>query len=209
MLHRNSHILTELRSNPMPLWPYSSPSGGGGAIRYFVLAEDVEALPVMSWKGKLNETTGAIELIDGQTIPFELWYWEDVIRSPKKARAGYGGLYSQIGGKKTFVNGPCINDCSTSASITADPPDGEVDASYAYTVVFTGLDGSGVSATNLPDGLSIDSGTGDITGTPTTAGEKWVTFTGTSSSGSCPVTRIKKIVIAESSGLGGGTGDPV
>ena len=61
------------------------------------------------------------------------------------------------------------------AAITVNPatlPNGTVGVAYSQTVSATGGNGSytfSVSAGSLPAGLSLNAGTGAITGTPTTA----------------------------------------
>lgn len=180
-------------------------SSGSGMIKYFVLAEDAAGNPVYAWEGELTEGSGSITPLAGQTKPFQLHYWLNVLSSPKRAKAGYAGIYSRDNkGRDVFVNGPCIDGCQTTASIDpGSPPDGEVDVAYTHSVTISGLDGDGVSAFGLPDGLVIDSGTGEITGTPTTAGTYYVTFTGDSDDETpCPITRIAKFIIAEGDGGG-------
>lgn len=184
-----------------------SPSGGS-AISYFVLAEDAAGMPVYAWDGLLDESSGTITADPDATEPFELFYWQNVLRSPKQAKAGYAGIYSRDNaGRDVFVGGTCIDGCQTDSTITpGTPPDGTVGTAYSHTVGVTGLSEDGISASGLPPGLAIDSETGAITGTPTTAGTYWVTLTGNSDdTPPCPLTRIVRIVIAES---GGPTPDP-
>jgi Putative Ig domain len=172
---------------------------GGSDVRYFVLAEDAVEIPVYAYPGELNETTGDIDIV-ADTDPFELYYSNQCLSSPDRAQSGYSGHYgTDDGGRKIFTFGPCISGCTTSASITpGTPPAGTVGVAYSHTVTKSGLNGSGIAATGLPAGLSINSGTGAITGTPTTAGTYWVAFTGTSTdTPACNLTRVAKIVIAE------------
>ena len=61
------------------------------------------------------------------------------------------------------------------------------------------------SAAGLPAGLSINSSTGLITGTPTTAGTSTVTVTATDTTGASGTTSFSWTVNAASSGGGGGT----
>jgi len=177
--------------------------GGGSSIKYFVLAEDAAGNPVMFWEGELIEGSGAIVPREDAEVPLELHYWLSVLSSPKQAKAGYAGIYStDTEGRNVFVAGPCVSGCQTDSSISpGEPMDGEVDVPYEHTVGVTGLGEDGISASGLPPGLAIDSETGEITGTPTQAGEYWVTLTGDSDDDPpCPITRIVRIVI------GGGDG---
>lgn len=129
---------------------------------------------------------------------FELYFHSQLLSSPKVARAGYKGMYGiDDEGRDSFIGNPCIVSCTTTATI--DPSsltDSTVGAAYSGTVEVSDLNASGVTATNLPDGLSINATTGEITGTPTTAGESVVLFSGADSVG-CTITVAKKIVISE------------
>ena len=65
----------------------------------------------------------------------------------------------------TIVSGPGLS--------FAAPPDGEVGATYSYTLTASGGTGPyawSVSSGALPAGITLDSSTGKLSGTPTTAG---------------------------------------
>jgi len=67
------------------------------------------------------------------------------------------------------------------SSLTASTP---VNQSFTYTVTASGTGPITYNATNLPVGLSFDTGTHQITGTPTTAGTYNIALTATNSAGS-------------------------
>lgn len=75
-------------------------------------------------------------------------------------------------------------------------PDGTVATPYSYTYVATGAPSPtfSVTAGTLPTGLTLDSATGVLSGTPTTAGT--FTFTVTASNGTQPdVSTLESVVI--------------
>nr|CAX83994.1 uncharacterized protein [uncultured bacterium] len=80
-----------------------------------------------------------------------------------------------------------INHAPTAAGGTLSPPNGQVGTSYTYPLpanTFTDQDSGDTiaySASGLPAGLSINSGTGAISGNPTLAGTYNVTITATDS----------------------------
>ena len=204
----HGHIFTPFNHNPIMTWPYNWPGSGGGSIRYFVLAEDAAAMPVYAWPGVLLVPSGDILVDIDATEPFELYHWMDVLRSPKQAKAGYAGVYgTDDSGRSVFLNGPCIGGCQTDSSISpGEPMDGEVGEPYTHAVGSSGLGEGGISASGLPPGLTINTETGVIAGTPTQAGEYWVTLMADSNdSPPCPITRIVRITIGESEPGGGGS----
>ena len=170
------------------------PSVGGGA-KGFVLAEDANVSGrgyVYAFPGIINETTGDIEQ-DGD-VPFKLWNWQSIISSPKYAKAGYAGVRSS---NNWFLNGPCISGCQADGSIALDSiPAGEVGTAYSHTITGSAIDESTIDVDNLPDGLTYDSMTQEISGTPTTAGTTLITITATSDN-ACTITNIFELVVTE------------
>jgi len=100
----------------------------------------------------------------------------------------------------TVVDGP---------SITSDPlPGGEVGAAYDTTPAATGGSGDltwSVTDGTLPDGLSLDPSTGEITGTPTTSGTS--TFTLVATDGASQIgTQSESVTVIDSPTI---TSDPL
>lgn len=189
---------TPIQQNPWPVWPYAGPGGGKGGGGAFVLAEDCTGPGfVYAWPATFNAESGATTITPGSK-PFKLGHQESTLFTPKPAKAGYKGQWKSIDGQRVFDFGPCIDGCQTSSSISpGSPPDGEVGTAYTHTVSVSGLNEDGVSSPNLPPGLTINSSTGEITGTPTTAGTYFVVFTADSNDDpACPLTRMTKITIA-------------
>jgi autotransporter-associated beta strand protein len=71
-------------------------------------------------------------------------------------------------------NAPTISSATTT--------NGPVGTAFSYTITATGSP-TGYNATGLPSGLNVNTGTGIITGTPTTNGTFLVTISATNSSG--------------------------
>ncbi|MBQ7576870.1 MAG: putative Ig domain-containing protein [Synergistaceae bacterium] len=67
---------------------------------------------------------------------------------------------------------------------TSYPPDGTLNVYYSSTITASGGSITWSMSGNVPPGLSIDSSTGTISGTPTTAGSYTFTVTATNSAGS-------------------------
>lgn len=171
----------------------SEPSEG---IKYFVLAADATSCPVWAYRARMQNDGTIVANDPAET--FELYFHNQLLSAPKVARAGYSGQYGlDDEGRDSFLGNPCIISCTTSAVINPSSlPNSTVGAAYTGTVSVSGLNATGVTATNLPPGLTINSTTGAVTGTPTTAGEYVAIFSG-ADSGGCRSSVAKKITITE------------
>jgi hypothetical protein len=79
-----------------------------------------------------------------------------------------GGAFGEGG---TFGEGGAFNEVFMGSGV-GEP--------YSFVPTVVGIDPGSITATGLPPGLSINSTTGEISGTPTEAGSFGVTVTGTS-----------------------------
>jgi hypothetical protein len=173
----------------------------GSPDPWFILAEDIESASqeeVLVWFGKLE--TGVVPIIDDAFEDPETLINVGFCLSPigKFARAGYYGKMQPEGDRWVPVaTYGCLSACTPAEESNLPQPeftDATVDEEFTFTIEITG-DITDVNCSNLPDGLTFDSETLQITGTPTTAGYKWVTVTGTS--GGCTVTKLAKLTVLE------------
>ena len=197
--------LVELRWNPINGRYYALPPaiafGVGGPIDYFVLAEDASPLTgrayMYAYRGDISESTSDINVavIDDTVTRFKLYHWNRILKITKYAKAGYSGICSRdVKGRMAFVNGACVTGCQADGSITLDLPDGEVGVAYSHTMTGTTIDTSTIDVTGLPDGLTYDSLTQEISGTPTESGLFVLIITATSNNG-CEITNAFELTI--------------
>jgi len=175
----------------------------GGSDQWFILAEDIAAEDQETVKVWLGELSGAsIIETEGQETPLDLVNVNFCL-SPEAgfARAGFAGRMgaNPDGDGRLVIRSTygCINSCSIPEGYDIEQPEfDDATEGDAYTFTLT-LDGTidDLVATNLPDGLTLDPDTGEISGTPTTAGEKWVRITGTA--GGCTITRLALLTVLE------------
>lgn len=193
----------ELRWNPIAgrYYALGSGGGGGGAIDYFVLAEDASPLTgrayMYAYRGDISLTTSDInvEIIDDASTMFKLYHWDRILKVTKYAKAGYSGICSHdVKGRMVFVNGGCVDGCQADGTITLDLPDGQVGSAYSHTMTGTTIDTSTIAVTGLPDGLTYNSGTREISGTPTESGLFVLIITATSNN-ACEITNAFELTI--------------
>jgi len=168
----------------------------GGRLQWFVLAEDITSTTdaeVYVWPATFYSGVTPTAVTTGEPI---ILTNAGYCLSPtgKLARSGYYGTMENVGGKWVPISTyECLTACTPSGGSSITQPtftDATVGVSYSFTISTTGTVTS-VACSNLPAGLSFNSGTLQITGTPTTAGHKWVTITGTS--GTCTITKLSKL----------------
>lgn len=106
-----------------------------------------------------------------------------------------GTLSGEPGGTIVAVSAPAIT--------TESLPDGTVDQPYTATLEATGNNITwSVTEGALPDGLTLNESTGEITGTPATEGQFQITVTATNSVGSIDQTYTLNINLATDSVTG-------
>jgi len=166
------------------------PQGGGGNIRWVSLISDMDGT---SGLARFAVRQGGI--VDNESEPIEVYAWDGLWSN---ARAGYHGKANLQDGEWSWLQGPCVNSCSTSGSISAgDPPEAMVGQAYSHTITSDGLD-SGPSVGSLPDGLTFNAP--NIEGIPTTAKTHYIKITGSApktGGGTCTITKVIKLVIKE------------
>lgn len=193
-------LISKASEHPGRFFDWQSPRGGGGDL-WFILAEDIESTSdeeVYVWVGKLDTGVEPVR-DDSYTDPFVLVNVGYCLSPAGKfARAGFYGRMAPDGDRWVPVaTYECLTACTPASGASMETPeftDATVDEEYTFEIVITGTI-TGVTVTNLPSGLSFDDETMEITGTPTTAGYKWVTVTGTS--GTCTLTKLAKLTVLE------------
>ena len=162
----------------------------GGELRFYKLIEDMQGNgPAKAdWVSRTNNTSRGINDVYG---------FDNILAG---AQAGYKGVFAKIDGEWVPPVLPCVETCESTGSLSlGTPPTGAVDAAYTHSITASNIDAASISASGLPAGLSIDSTTGAITGTPTIDGQFGVVITGTapktSGIGTCTLTRFAYITI--------------
>lgn len=170
--------------------------GGSDASNYrFTMLEDAGGAAETEYHADIFQMDLTEAALDDRIVDTFGWLTD------LSYQAGDQGIASKYGGKYYFISGPCGSGSSCpdgpSLSTSIAPPEGTVGASYTLSLTTIGTNlATAWTASSLPAGLSIDSSTGEITGTPTTAGTTDVTITA-SDEGACTATRIITITINE------------
>jgi len=107
------------------------------------------------------------------------------------SRTGEKGGAEQMSASLTKAENYSLAPSITS-SLTAN---GQVGVAFSYTIVATQSPTS-YAATGLPAGLSINTGTGAITGTPTTAATSNITISATNAFGTDTKTLVLTVIVA-------------
>jgi hypothetical protein len=106
-------------------------------------------------------------------------------RGPLDASGGFA-VYFYGSPSEVWLNGTGVTTSAAPHILTTSLPGGTAGRAYSQTVSATGGTGAlaySVSAFNLPPGLSLDSASGAITGTPIQAGTFYFTITATDTLG--------------------------
>jgi fibronectin type 3 domain-containing protein len=113
-------------------------------------------------------------------------YFHDIVSGNSGFAAGTGyDLVTGIGSPKVNVLLPAIVSASGSAApviMSATSASGTVGAAFSYQIVASGSPTS-YNATGLPAGLSVNTSTGAITGTPTSAGTSTISLSAVNGNG--------------------------
>jgi hypothetical protein len=150
--------------------------------------------------GAMAGYKGQAWLIDGEWVPPVLPCKNKcattgaISGTPPDYSSGGGGGEGAFGDDGAFGEafGEAFGD-GGSGPVVGDP--------YSFTFSLTDINAGTIAASGLPDGLTIDDTTGEISGTPSEAGTFGVTVTGTApktGGGTCTVTRYVVIVVGES-----------
>ena len=151
-----------------PPYHYSFSPGAQGIPNYRV--QDGGQLPTNFTVPTAPATSGGLLGISNYTLPSPTSYPSSI-----RVTDNSGNTFDRA---ITFINS------SLTVLNSNNPPSAAVGSAYSYTFVPYGGSGSYTwSAAGLPNGISIGSSTGTISGTPTASGSPFVTITVTDTNG--------------------------
>jgi len=156
-------------------------SNGGSAITGYVVTPYIAGVAQAPQTFTSTATTQAVTgLTPGTSYTFKV----------AAINAAGTGPASAMSSAVTVNAGPALT--------FAAPPAGEVSVAYSYALTATGGTGAltwSISTGSLPPGLSVNSATGQLSGTPTTSGSYTFTVQVTDTTG-VSATKVATVVIA-------------
>lgn len=94
-------------------------------------------------------------------------------------------------------------DALVAPTISGTPGNGTVGTAYSFTPTATGTPAPTFTAVGLPPGMSVDTATGALSGTPTTGGSYGVTITATNAAGTAALNATIVIAVTPVDGVCG------
>lgn len=176
-----------------PFADYFIPEQQRSPLMRFFLLEDCNGVAEQKYRADIVRLSGGAVAQKAELVDTFGWM------SDLQLRAGDRGLCDKDGSLYYFVTSDCgsVGDCKDGPFITSGDADPAVEGvSYSWTPTSSGTAVKEWDAGELPDGLTIDPATGQISGTPTEAGEFLITLTATGDD-DCVATKVIKMTIDE------------